>query len=429
MKKMKYLRTWLVAALLVTIIGSLTGGTVAWFTDSVESTGNVIESGKLDVDILLLRNGEWISLEKNPQTKVFDYNLWEPGYTQVETLKIVNNGNLALEYILKVVPGADEKKSTTGKSLAEAIDVYMSFGVQEPKSITEIKTSNAWWKAGSDSTATLANLIEDGFTKGIMLPSNATEADNGLLETGLMQGECICTVALHMQEEAGNEFQGLSLGTLGFCLEAKQAMYETDSFNTNEYDKDATFVQLPPAKVTPMSDTEKGNLILNSFDGFAPNDVPASLKNADGTIDLDYGMTFEALESTDDLVGKPYEKWHADFVVRTNKEITAADYANGAVPLVLVGNYGDYGWVPVAVTMDVEADKDYRLLASVTGIDNAFTYNDVLSFVQTFKCGIKADPAWATAGTTITVELKVWETNAEGNEVAEYSIAAASYTY
>ena len=51
MKKMKYLRTWLVVALVVTIIGSLTGGTVAWFTDSVESTGNVIESGTLDVKL------------------------------------------------------------------------------------------------------------------------------------------------------------------------------------------------------------------------------------------------------------------------------------------------------------------------------------------------------------------------------------------
>ena len=125
-------RTLLMAALALSIVLSVTGGTIAWFTDSVESAGNKIEAGNLSIDILLKEGNDWISLKEKPETKVFDYNLWEPGFTQYEALTIKNTGNLALKYELHVIPGEDEVKNNDGESLAEAIDVYMAFGAQAP---------------------------------------------------------------------------------------------------------------------------------------------------------------------------------------------------------------------------------------------------------------------------------------------------------
>ena len=237
---MKMSKLLALALVLLISVGTLAGSTIAWFTDSVTSSGNKIQAGELKVDIELLQendNGEdeWVSLREYPDTKVFNYDRWEPGFTQVETLKIKNIGNLALEYELHVLPGADAvKNEETGESLAEAIDVYMAFGKKDPTSFSEISEANGWWKCD-----TLSEMIaaEKGFTQGVMLAKEEGK-DAGLVEKGIMREECTCTIALHMQEEAGNEFQGLSLGTVGFKLTAKQYTKEEDSFGPN-YDKNA----------------------------------------------------------------------------------------------------------------------------------------------------------------------------------------------
>jgi len=51
MNKIKFSRTLLVAALALTIMLSVTGGTIAWFTDEVTSANNIIKSGNLDVEM------------------------------------------------------------------------------------------------------------------------------------------------------------------------------------------------------------------------------------------------------------------------------------------------------------------------------------------------------------------------------------------
>ncbi len=73
----------------------LVGATWAWFTDSVSSSSNKLQAGVLDVQ--LLKDGEDIS---NSEEKVFDYHLWEPGYSAGASLSVKNNGSLALKYEL-----------------------------------------------------------------------------------------------------------------------------------------------------------------------------------------------------------------------------------------------------------------------------------------------------------------------------------------
>ena len=85
---------------LLLCISLLIGSTFAWFTDSVTSSGNIIKSGNLDVEmywsdrLLSVDSPEWQNADGVP---VFDYSNWEPGYTQVRYVKISNEGNLALK--------------------------------------------------------------------------------------------------------------------------------------------------------------------------------------------------------------------------------------------------------------------------------------------------------------------------------------------
>ena len=82
---------------LLMCVSMLVGSTMAWFTDSVTSTGNKIQAGTLKLD-LELYNGTAYESIKESKKAIFDYDKWEPGYTDVKLLKIENEGTLALKW-------------------------------------------------------------------------------------------------------------------------------------------------------------------------------------------------------------------------------------------------------------------------------------------------------------------------------------------
>ena len=95
----KFGRTALIAVLALSIIMSITGGTIAWFTDEVTSAGNEIKAGNLDVEVYVADDPnatEWKNIET--EGPVFDYDRWEPGFTQIKYLKVVNAGTLAFKW-------------------------------------------------------------------------------------------------------------------------------------------------------------------------------------------------------------------------------------------------------------------------------------------------------------------------------------------
>ena len=91
-KTKKSLLTSIVALLLCFTM--LLGTTLAWFTDEVTSTGNKIQAGTLELDLLLLdkESGEWNSLKKD-KNPIFNYDRWEPGYVDVKVLQVKNLGD------------------------------------------------------------------------------------------------------------------------------------------------------------------------------------------------------------------------------------------------------------------------------------------------------------------------------------------------
>ena len=210
------------AVSLILCFSMLLGTTYAWFTDSVTSANNKIVAGTLDVDLYLWKSATdstEITNESEPifgsETSVAAKNnaadtLWEPGKTQVVYLSIKNNGNLDLKYkvALNVV------NPDGGKDLYKV----MKYDIIEDATYGSVSAWNA-----TDA-------------KSVVLGTNATQANDVELKAG---AEHKFALAVHMDESAGNEYQG---GKVNFDLTvfATQLASEEDSFN-NQYDKDAIF--------------------------------------------------------------------------------------------------------------------------------------------------------------------------------------------
>ncbi len=201
---------------LLLCISMLIGSTFAWFTDSVTSAGNKIQSGTLKIDLELLdkETGEWNSL-KNSQAPIFNYEKWEPGYIDTKVLRVENEGNLALKWAAKFY--SEYQLSI----LADVIDVYVRSSDSEIGYPTD-RNLEGYTCVGN--LRTFINSIEE-----------TTYGTLGAKEVSYLG------LALKMREQAGNKYQGLSLGgSLDIRIYATQQTSESDSFD-NQYDGGAIF--------------------------------------------------------------------------------------------------------------------------------------------------------------------------------------------
>ena len=194
----------------------LIGTTFAWFTDSVTSSGNIIKSGTLDVEMFWAEGTEdpaTAAWEDASETAIFDYDNWEPGYVDVKHVQIKNNGTLALKYQVKIMANGEVS------DLSDVIDVYYVDSAQAITDRAQLTADNYLGTltevlAGLDSTASGKLEAEEAHT---------------------------ITLALKMQESAGNQYQNKSIGTdFSVIVLATQATAEEDSFN-DQYDEEATF--------------------------------------------------------------------------------------------------------------------------------------------------------------------------------------------
>ena len=198
-------------------VAMLLGTTFAWFTDSATSSGNIIKAGNLDVTlhyadgtkaVPAVDSTEW----KDASTEaIFNYENWEPGYVDVKHIKIANVGSLALKYQVAIVSNGKVSK------LSDVIDVYYADPAVRVAERTDLTDSN---KIGT-LTEVLANMPNTAYGE-------------------LKEGEFhTITLALKMQESAGNDYKNLSIGSdFKVVVSATQLDAELDSFGDG-YDKDA----------------------------------------------------------------------------------------------------------------------------------------------------------------------------------------------
>lgn len=229
-KKAHILRS---ALTLLLCISLFVGSTFAWFTDSVQTKGNIIQSGSLDLEMYWtddLESGEWYNVETSENKTIFDYEKWEPGYTSVRYIKLKNAGNLALNYKLAITP-----EGAIGK-LAEVIQVYCANDGVQIENREDLQNMGV--------IGLLKTVLNGGATvDGTLLPAGKTSPMNPSDET-------IITLAMSMITTAGNEYQDEDAGSFSITAIATQASFEQDSYGAN-YDSNAEYpVILRPGIVT-----------------------------------------------------------------------------------------------------------------------------------------------------------------------------------
>ena len=176
---------------LVMCVVMLVGTTFAWFTDTASTAVNKIQAGTLDVKLLAedgvtSLEGKTLKWQKAAGAEDEDI-LWEPGCRyKLQPIIIKNAGTLALKYKIVI--------------------------------------------SGIDGDAKLNKAIEwtiNGVSLGEEKPLLAGASDTLMIEG-------------HMKEEAGNEYQGLSIDGIGITVYATQYTHENDSFGKT-YDEEATY--------------------------------------------------------------------------------------------------------------------------------------------------------------------------------------------
>jgi predicted ribosomally synthesized peptide with SipW-like signal peptide len=217
----------------------LVGSTFAWFTDSVTSGRNIIQSGNLDV-VLEYWDGNSYE-EVTSTTKLFnDAALWEPGYTEVAYLKVSNAGSLALKYHLAVsVFNETLGKTKTGADIK--LSDYLQFKVVE--SDTDLVGTYGSREAAQAAPATATKL--QTYSSDVKALVNTGDTD-------------YVALVIYMPTTVGNEanHDGVNVPKIemGVNLFATQVEAEKDSFD-EYYDKDATLPSQSYA-VVDGNDTE-----------------------------------------------------------------------------------------------------------------------------------------------------------------------------
>ncbi len=369
-KRSTKLMCLLIAFLWTTIV---VGSSYAYFIDTVNATGNIVTSGNLKAALSWKNPGEedW---KDASQGAIFNYQHWEPGYTDVKYIKVQNTGNLAFQYELNVFPA----ELLTGRAnLLDVLEVYYG------ENVTGVTRDN--YAEQLECVGTLTDLLTNahGAAFGILLPENPSK--NGELPAGVTAstGSVEACMVLHMQETAGNEYQNLTVGD-GFKVQlaAAQYMFEKDSFG-NLYDQDADEalpeLNIPTSMtidVTPVNGLVPYEVRFNDPVNGVSATVPAGAKMADGATSLK-------------LVVAPKKNSEAKVNLTADEELLAYNVkveglaADNTVPVVInmgevlpnglnLGNYDLYhvenGATVKMTLVDSAADLDAH---------NEFTYDPV----------------------------------------------------
>ena len=419
-----YLTSLLCMALCVTM---LLGTTYAWFTSEVKSEDNEIYIGMLDAKLELLKKidgvEQWVDVEQNPAVKLYDNTIaWEPGYTSLETIKVGNDGDLSFRYALTFTDGKLNGVENDEELIkaAQFFTVYVhegNFSDTDPKPISfaDIEDSaadeNGTWRAvrmGKDP-ATLADILtrELPVVSGNMEEKN--EADTYIVALHMngeekpakpvqMAGESVDAYNARLQEWEqwqGNldALMGKRIG-LNVKLTGYQRTHEADAFGAG-YDLQAQVVDLGP-------------MTVNYKNWPNHSTIPSGEK-----IDLDDTYQFLPVESSEEGQASPKKKYFADFAIYADKPVKLNS-------IVLAGYYeffcegfngGDWIVLESDDPSEIKPGEEIRLVNSMgAGLD--ITYEMLCDFGNDgigFLCGIK-NKAPENVGTTITVQLRVYET-------------------
>ena len=288
---------------LVLCVTMFFGTTFAWFTSEVNNAQNEIYIGILDVELeKQVPDGNYVSLSKadadGNMATLFDGNTrWEPGYTALETIRVVNEGDLAFRYVLSFTDGKATKAQateetdtleteatdtpeteTTDEQETEAADTpeaevtladvaqyfevwvydYYENKNAEPQatSYTEISEGKGWKYVGTLAEILAGKAVLSGSMDAVRDATPASEDSSEATEANNKK----YTIALHMSESADASVMGCKI-SLNVKLVADQMGSETDGFENGAYDDLAGVVNLAELKES-LANT--GDVLLTS---------------------------------------------------------------------------------------------------------------------------------------------------------------------
>ena len=204
----------------------LIGSTLAWFTDSVVNSGNVIQSGELKIQAFYydlepggsgfqiegINNGNSFGFVEEMKKKdleidgpVIEEDLWEPGISSAKMIEVKNIGNLAAKvkiYFSVFEDGLEKALWFDLIPLSEKLEPEKAF---EKRPISEL--------AGDANGQEYYKILPNTSKKFLLVYG--------------------------MKEEAGNEFQNKQF-TANIHLLATQVPHEEDGFGDITYDDRAS---------------------------------------------------------------------------------------------------------------------------------------------------------------------------------------------
>lgn len=218
MTRLKSTRVALVSSVVLMLLSCamLLGTTYAWLIDNVSTSANRIIVGNLDIDLLMQKDGEYVSIADGSGDIFKEANggkaiKWEPGLTRTVYLAAKNIGTLAVKY--------DITLTSTEGDLAKGLQYAIT-----PVGKTTKKLSGNWETISdnADNTGFLNKKLIEIVKDGKLIP----EID---------EDTYYFAITVHMPDNANDSFQGDTV-TLDLCVAATQLPHEEDSFGKN-YDK------------------------------------------------------------------------------------------------------------------------------------------------------------------------------------------------
>ena len=295
---------------LVLCFSMLVGTTFAWFTDSVTSANNIIQSGNLDITLEYYDGTDWKDVKDS--SEILDKDaLWEPGYTEVAYFRIKNNGSLALKYQF----GVNIVSETEGVNMANEsykLSDYIYFDMFEG---VDGKTAPF-----TDRDAAMANTTE------------TTKISAGYAKAGTLtatDGYVYLAMVIYMPETVGNEANARTKDEtgkieLGINIVATQVTAESDAFN-NTYDEGATY-PVDIAVTKPVS-TDSNNKTTSSVAiSYQANYDNGSSAVSEANVTVPAGAQLEAGATQLTLKIEEAENVNPDVATQITSDQTATTY-------------------------------------------------------------------------------------------------------
>jgi len=197
-------------------------------------------------------------------------------------------------------------------------------------------------------------------------------------------------------------------------------MSEEDSFGP-DYDDFASI--LPKATVNNVS-AKYPSVMATAGIGGAASDIP-----------VDFALQFLPNETLEECMTSDYKYYNLDFVIKADKDVPAESMALAGFYSAWCDTLNNGNWVALTSPDDITAGTEIRLVETMGGGSIEVSYKDICEYavrdentINGFLCGA-TDLTGANAGTTITVELRAYETTSDPTDSSNTGVEVGPEAY